>query len=54
MKNVKRIFPAFSFYDRTGIQEFLEKKAEEGWMLEKLGGFNWKFRRMEPKKLHFP
>lgn len=53
MKNVKRIFPAFSFYDRSGIQEYLEKKAEEGWMLEKLGGLSWTFRRMEPKKLHF-
>jgi len=53
MKNIKYIFPAFSFYDRTGIQSFLEQKAAEGWMLEKLGGFLWKFRRMEPKKVHF-
>lgn len=53
MKDTKYIFPAFSFYDRTGIQEFLEKKARNGWMLEKLGGFSWKFRRVEPKKIHF-
>ena len=53
MKNTKYIFPAFSFFDRTGIQEFLEKKAGEGWMLEKLGGFGWKFSRIEPKKLRF-
>lgn len=53
MKDTKYIFPAFSFYDRTGIQEFLEKKAADGWMLEKLGGFSWKFRRMEPKQVHF-
>ena len=53
MKDTKYIFPAFSFYDRTGIQEFLEKKARDGWMLEKMGGLTWKFRRIEPKKVHF-
>lgn len=53
MKQTKRIFPAFSFYDRTGIQRYLEKKARQGWMLEKISGFSWKFRRIEPKKIHF-
>lgn len=52
MKLTKYVFPAFSFFDRTGIQEFLEKKAQEGWMLEKMG-LLWKFRRIEPKQLHF-
>lgn len=53
MKKTKHIFPAFSFYDRTGIQQFLEKKAREGWMLEKMGGFSWLFRAIEPKHIHF-
>ena len=53
MRKNKYIFPAFSFYDRTGIQNFLEQKAMEGWMLERLGGFFWKFRAIEPKKIHF-
>ena len=53
MKQYKYIFPAFTFYDRTGIQKYLEKRAAEGWMLERLGGFSWKFRRTEPKKVHF-
>ena len=53
MKSVKYTVPIFSFYDRTGIQLYLEKKAEEGWMLEKMGGFFWKFRHCEPKKVHF-
>ena len=52
-KKYKYIFPAFTFYDRTGIRDYLEKKAAEGWMLERLGGFSWKFHRIEPKKIHF-
>lgn len=53
MRGTKRIMPIFSFYDRTGIQKYLEKQAENGWMLEKMGSFSWKLRRIEPKKLHF-
>lgn len=53
MKQYKYIFPAFTFYDRTGIQNYLEKKAAEGWMLDRLGGFSWKFRRTEPMKVRF-
>ena len=53
MRKTKYVFPAFSFYDRTGIQDYLEKQAQNGWMLEKMGGFGWKFRRIEPKKIHF-
>ena len=34
MKNTKRCFVLFSFYDRTGIEAFLEKQAESGWMLD--------------------
>ena len=41
------------FFDRTGIQAFLEKQAEKGWMFEKFNTFSWKFRRAQPKKLHF-
>lgn len=52
MKNNKYIFPAFSFYDRTGIEDYLEQKAREGWMLEKVG-LLWKFRKIQPKNLHF-
>ena len=37
MKNVKRRFPSFAFYDRAGIEADLEKQAEKGWLLEKIG-----------------
>ena len=53
MREVKRTIPMYSFYDRTGIQNYLEAQAAGGWMLEKAGTVCWKFRRMEPKKLKF-
>ena len=53
MREVKRTVPMYSFYDRTGIQNYLEDKAEKGWMLEKAGTLCWKFHRCEPRKLKF-
>ena len=44
----------FNYYDRTGIQEFLEQKALEGWRLCKKGfADEWEFKRIEPKPLHY-
>jgi len=43
----------FTFYDRSGISEYLEKKAEEGWMLEKTGSVFWRFAKIEPKHINF-
>lgn len=53
MRKTKRVIAQFTFYDRTGIQKYLENQAENGWMLEKISPLGWKFRRIEPKKLHF-
>lgn len=53
MKNVKRRICSFSFYDQQAIQKTLEDMAEQGWMLEKTGGFFWTYRRTEPKRLRF-
>lgn len=53
MKNTKRCFVLFSFYDRTGIENYLEKQAQEGWMLDKISPLGWHFKRIEPKKIHF-
>ena len=52
MKEMKRCFCNFSFYDQQAIQEKLEEMAESGWMLEKTG-FMWTYKRIEPKKLRF-
>lgn len=53
MKNTKRCLVLFSFYDRTGMEAYLEKQAENGWMLDKTSAFGWRFHRIEPKKIHF-
>lgn len=53
MRKTKRCIAQFTFYDRTGIQAFLEKQAENGWMLEKISPLGWKFRRTEPQKVHY-
>lgn len=53
MRKTKRVFAQFTFFDRTGIQNLLEKQAEKGWMLEKISQYGWKFRRTEPAKINF-
>ena len=53
MKEIKRCFCSFSFYDQRAIQEKLEEMAEKGWMLEKPGSFMWTYKRAEAKKLRF-
>lgn len=53
MKNIKHRMEHFSFYDHTGMVRHLEKMAERGWLLESRTSFTWKYRRIEPKKLHF-
>lgn len=54
MKQTKHEFLMFySYYDRSNIARHLEEMAAQGWMLEKLGSWSWRYRRMEPRKLHF-
>lgn len=53
MKNVKRCFFSFSFYDQQAIQATLENMAEKGWMLKKTGKYMWTYEKIEPKKLRF-
>ena len=53
MKDTRRFFPLFKFYAKEQIEKYLEKKAAEGWFLEKMEGLGWKFRKGEPKKLTY-
>lgn len=53
MKDTKRTFAYFKFYDRDGMQSYLEKMAEKGWLFTQSTEYSWNFRRIEPKKLHF-
>lgn len=52
-KDTRRRFVTFSFYDRTGIEAYLEKQAAKGWLLEKMSALGWVFRRTEPRRIHF-
>ena len=45
--------PLFSFYDHTGMVSRLEKMARRGWVLDKLGGLLWRYRRCEPQRLKY-
>ena len=53
MRTTKSVIPTYEFHDRSGIQKYLEQQAEKGWMLTELGKYRWKFRREEPKNIHF-
>lgn len=53
MKNRKRQFNFFSFYDFPTIEKHLSEMALEGWMLKSAEGAVWKYERIEPKQLHF-
>ena len=53
MKTTKRRLEFFSFYDHTGIEAHLERMAQKGWLLEKIGNFTWHYRRIEPQALTF-
>lgn len=53
MKNKKWEIPMFSFYDHTGMERHLEKRARQGWLLEKMSGFGWTYRRIPPQSLSY-
>ncbi len=53
MKDRKYRLAAFCFYDHTHIEKMLERQAEKGWRLEKIGSFFLRFRRIEPAALHY-
>ncbi|MBQ9972749.1 MAG: DUF2812 domain-containing protein [Firmicutes bacterium] len=43
----------FSFYDKTGIEQYLEKQAEKGGFLDMIVWDVWRFRKGEPKKVSY-
>ena len=53
MKRHKWEIPTFSFYDHDGIAAHLEAMAARGWLLEKAAFPFWRYRRIEPRRLHF-
>lgn len=53
MHETKRTIRYFKFYNRSGMQSYLEEMASKGWLLTKVTELFWHFRRIEPAKLHF-
>ena len=53
MKDRKWDFIPFSYYDRTGMERHLEKRAAQGWLLERMSNLGWYYRRIEPRQIHF-
>ena len=53
MRRYKYLMAQFTFYDRTGICRLLEQQAGQGWLLDKVTNYAWRFRRIEPKTIHF-
>ena len=53
MKNTKRRYDVYSFFDYTGIAAHLTKMAEKGWLIKKISPFGWIYRKIEPKKITF-
>ncbi|RHR11238.1 DUF2812 domain-containing protein [Pseudoflavonifractor sp. AF19-9AC] len=53
MKDSKRDFIPFSLYDRTGMAAHLEKRAAQGWLLDRVSPWGWRYRRIQPQRLHY-
>ena len=53
MPDKKMRLELHDFLNRDGICRHLEKMAEKGWLLEKMGGLMWTYRRISPRKLKF-
>lgn len=53
MRKYKYLMSQFTFYDRTGIRKILEAQAEKGWLLDRVSNYGWRFKRIEPQKIHF-
>lgn len=44
----------YDFYDYTHIITYLEKRAQEGWLVTELGGgWGWSYKQIQPQALHF-
>lgn len=53
MKNTKRKLEFFAPYDYDGMTSHFEEMAAEGWLIEKVRGNLWKYKKIQPQKLKF-
>ena len=52
-KDVKRRLETFLLFDYRGVEKHLSKMAQNGWKLEEVGRYSWKYRRIEPADLKY-
>ena len=52
-KNKKTTYFMYQPYECTAVEEYLEDMAEKGWLLEKISGYLFTFKKIEPKKLKY-
>lgn len=52
-KNTKITFLIYSPYECTAVEEYLENMAENGWLLTKITGPFFKFKKIEPQKIKY-
>jgi len=52
MKDTKRQFVRCAFYDQTAMKKQFEKMASQGWLIDKISGFFWTYKKIEPTNLH--
>ncbi len=53
MSDRKRRLNLFPFYDKSGIEAYLAREAEEGWMVDSVSSFVFGFHKIEPAKITF-
>lgn len=53
MKTTKYRAEPFSPFDFQSVEEHLSAMAAQGWRLESIGRFFWKYRRAEPAGIHY-
>lgn len=52
-KDVKRRLETFLLFDYRGVEKHLCKMAQNGWKLEEVGRYIWKYCRIEPADLKY-
>ena len=53
MKQKKREFNLYSYYDFSGMARHLEDMARQGWQLENIGSQFWTYRRCPPTEMRY-
>lgn len=53
MKEFKREYATYDYFNSIGLQEHFEKMALQGWLIMEIHTLWYIYKRIEPQKLHF-